>query len=320
MGEVPSKVFSDFRDDFIKLRGQHKFINKLTFPKLQLPPTVDDPGETFRREAQFAIYGGAFISFILKWEAFVQDFLEETFLKLIELITSGLQPPEEAEKLLEHVFKEWHTQQKKSKTPQQLSFQLVLEPDKWKKVLEDYAKKVCKECHVTPVFHGNKGITNCLKKLFMIDVKLAKKMLESRPIKFQCIINGPPSPSDLTLGNADALENVTRLLYGVRCVLAHSKHERTFDSDALSHFPDQSVFLEQMGGSNPASNQFYSFYTRAEAVYKKELDCLQIYYCDIVNLQRFIMQMVIRLHNTVVTLIKDHYGLPVWKMVPDIYG
>ena len=44
-------------------------------------------------------------------------------------------------------------------------------------------------------------------------------------------------------------------------------------------------------------------------------DSLRIYYCDIVNLQRLILAMTARLHNTVVKLIKDQYGLPVWETV-----
>ncbi len=123
------------------------------------------------------------------------------------------------------------------------------------------------------------------------------------------------------MGNSTALETVTRLLYGVRCMLAHSKYEKTFlqPHGALSDFPDQSMFLNQVDGSDPmAAEQFYTFYTRAEAVYEKSPELvLQIYYCDIVNLQRLILQMASRLHNTVVKLIEKHYGgLHVWNTVP----
>ena len=316
-----SKVYSAFRADFIKLRGQHKLINKVTNPNLKLPLTFGTEPE--RKEAQNAIYGGAFIRAFVKWDAFVQDFLEETFLKVIELITSKAQPPKEATKLLEKAFEEWHKEQKKlspPQTPQQLSVQLVLEQDKWKRILEDRAKKACKGC--TPVFHGEKGITKYLERLFLNEVNLAEELLEPGTIKLNCIINKPGVKLDsepfLNIDNPKALETVTRLLYGVRCVLAHSKYAKTFLHGALSDFPDQSVFLKQMVGSDPlAAEQFYTFYTRAESVYKKSPEViLQIYYCDILNLQRFILQMASRLHNTVVKLIEDHYGgLHVWKSV-----
>ena len=318
---VESKVYSAFREDFIKLRGQHKLINKVTNPKLPLPSTFGS--ELDRKEAQYAIYGGAFIRAFVKWDAFVQDFLEETFLKLIEIITSKSQPPKQASKLLEKAFEEWHKEQKKllpPQTAQQLSVQLVLEQDKWKNILDDHAKKACKGC--TPVFHGDKGITKYLERLFLVKVDLAEELLKLGPIKLSCIINKPSvkieSEPFLNVNNPTALETVTRLLYGVRCVLAHSKYEKTFLYGALSDFPDQSVFLKQMDGSDPlAAEQVYTFYTRAEAVYEKSPEfIIQIYYCDIVNLQRFILQMASRLHNTVVKLIEDHYGLQVWNMLP----
>ena len=324
-----SEVYSAFLEEFVKLRGHHKLINTISNPQLQLPSQVSSFSEGERREAQYSVYGAAFISLLAKWEGYVQDFLEEMLRKVVSLICE--KEPSQLNKkqaeLLEKALEEWHKNEHKGQkkpTAQALSRQLIVEQDKWKDILQSYATAAFKGC--SPVFHGDKGIAQTFKQLFLIDVKLTEEMLSQwkplHPMKLACIINGPKPDREpiLDLDNAESLETIAKLIYGVRCVLVHPKNDKTFNYGALSGFPDESNFSKQMGRSDPrATRQFYTFFTRAEAVYKKtaEPNRLQIYYCDIVNLQRYILLVAARFHNTVVKLVEKHYQLHVWQMVQE---
>lgn len=329
--ETGSQVYSAFFEEFVNSRGHHKLINKVTNPKLEIPLLRDLPDKDKRKEAQFAMYGGVFISVLVRWEAFVQDFLEEVFLKVVEKITSEQHPRKQAAKLLEKAFEDLHSNSKQQpKTcAQKFGVKLALDPDAWKMILNDYAKKACKGC--TPVFHGNNSITKYFKQLFLPyadadrGIDLAKEMLSqwnpNHPIQVGCIINtGEKLTKEpiLDIDNQEALMTLTRLIYGVRCVLVHPKSEKTFVHGALEKFPDHSLFSQQMGRSEKlAVNQFYTFFQRAEAAQKAgDTSHLQIFYCDIVNLQRYILAIAARLHNTVVKLVEDEYGIKVWDLLP----
>ena len=320
--DAKSEVYSAFLEEFMKLRGHHKLINTISNPQLQLPQGVSFP-EGDRREAQYSVYGAAFTSILAKWEGFVQDFLEEMLRKIVSFICEKepSQLNEKQAELLEKALEEWHKGQKKP-TAQQLSRELIVDQDKWKDILRSYAAAAFKGC--APVFHGDKGIAKTFKQLFLIDVKFTEEMLNQwkphHPMKLACIINGPKPEKEpiLDMDNAESLETIAKLMYGVRCVLVHPKNDKTFNIGALSDFPDESTFSKQMGRSDPrATRQFYTFFTRAEAVYRKsaESNRLQIYYCDIVNLQRYILLVAARFHNTVVKLVENHYQLRVWQSV-----
>ncbi len=281
-----SKVYSTFHENFLELRGHYVYINDVTNPKKR-SDTKCNVTMAQRTDAQKVIYDGAFIAAFAKWEAFVQDFLEETF-----------------EELCKH------------------QRNLVLSPDDVERVGKTY---------YVPYFGNNvRSISKYFAALFP-DTRtddLAKKLLNSTPIKVKCMIKGEQLSESpfLNIGNPSALKTITQLLHGVRCILAHSKCGRTFSTGVLSEFPSKESFLEQMAGSNPTAadkstaEQFYSLYERADAVNNNttQPNRLNIYYCDVLNLQHFILKLSSRLHNTVVRLIKDHYTVRVWDLVADL--
>ncbi len=168
-----SKVYSTFRADLDTLKTQQCILNTLTNPSNLNPSSSDDIHDA--KQAQYAIYEGAYLRVFLKWEAFVQDFLEEVFQEVCNYLISNLptlNPDDKAfdkgTQLLDKAFDQWQTEGDLS-----LRVQLVLDQEKWKTILKDYAIKACTGC--TPVLSGKRGIGKYLARLFMI------KMVDGSP-------------------------------------------------------------------------------------------------------------------------------------------
>ncbi len=208
--------------------------------------------------AQYSIYSGAYINFFVKWEGFVQDFLDETFRKMVECITSKEHPPQEAAKLLSKAFEQWKPE---SESEQSLSVQLLLNPEKWREILRDFSDNVLQGCMQTP-FRSlgynvhTPDISTYFQNLFDCNVSLAESLLESSNsfrlhyLSFRKIEKDGKFP--LIITEAAALKTLVRLLYGVRCMLAHTNHSKTFGkTGALYDFPKVERFKELMGESNP---------------------------------------------------------------------
>lgn len=376
-----SKVYSSFRADLDTLKTQEYILNSMTNPSRWKTPAD-------AKQAQYAIYEGGYLRVFLKWETFVQDFLEEVFHEVCNYLIftmPSLDPENKAfdkgTKLLDKAFENW---EKEQDIQLSLRVQLVLDQDKWKTILKDYAMKACTGC--TPILHSKRGIAKYLNSLFMHDgytvekkdkkcpklqrtkpdeseldrvhkspkskplsaVKLscdemAEKILQSKvwpgpksdkskiiPICMDCIVNqrisagGDASRYKLKIDTPEALITITRLIYGVRCVLVHSKHDQTFDQSggALYEFPDKEAFFALLGGSNEnAKKQLYSLYERVSSMHanKSRKDGDEILHCDVVNIQRLVCLLASRFHNTIVELIEEHYGLHIWNEVDASY-
>ncbi len=286
----PSKVYSAFLKDFKELRGHYVYVNDVTNPTHELCSKYYVNHEQ-RKDAQKVVYEGEFITAYAKWEAFVQDFLEETREKLEPSLATV-----DVEKVGQRKYSPYfHTNAKRS--------------------INKYFAALFKN-NGEALFENN---------------DLTRQLLDwNSPIKAMCIINneikkvhgnGPDESPFLNIGDPNALESITRLFYGVRCVLAHSKCDRTMSGNGiLSGFPSEEVFKEQLVGSDcMVSEQFYSLYKRADALYRKttSLNHLKLYHCDVMNLQYFILKLASRLHNTVVRLIKEKYQQLCWTLVAD---
>ncbi len=380
-----SKVYHTFRADLDTLKIQQYILNTLTNPSnwISKPSSSEDIHDS-AKQAQYAIYEGAYLRVFLKWEAFVQDFLEEVFQEVCSHLISNLptlnpdgKALDKGTQLLDKAFEQW--QREAALSP---SVQLVLDQEKRKTLLKEYAIKACTGC--TPVLHGKRGIGKYLARLFMVDgspaeklVKekspqrsqrikpdksdldvfsdcpkskpsgeskpvsddVAQKILQSKmwpgpkqdkskiiPILMDCIIDKRIGGDEyqLKIDNREALIAITRLIYGVRCVLVHSKHNQTFEASggALYNFPDKIAFFDLLGGSNEnAKKQFYSLYERVLTMHTNKSRTVgdEILHCDVVNIQRLILLLASRFHNTVVELIEEHYGLHIWDEVESSY-
>ncbi len=204
-----------------------------------------------------------------------------------------------------------------------ISVQLMLSQEKWREILRNFSDNVLQGCK--PLFRSlgcndhTPDISTYFQNLFDCNVSLAESLLKSGPIRFDCIIYESRKKEKFPLiTEAAALKTLARLLYGVRCMLAHTNHSKTFGkTGALYDFPKKERFKELMGDSNPeAVDQFYNLYSRAEAVKVKQAKGVrdgsihpQIFHSDIVNLQRFIIVVAHRFHNTVAELVKNRYKL-----------
>ncbi len=300
-----------------------------------------------RKRARSTINRGAYMNLFLLWESFVQDFFEETFRKLIKQLTDKEQVPIEASEIFEKAKqcevnrRKAENEEKKEKVSENFEDELAneLEKDttKWKQILKDYCEYRISRCTCKPYFPSEEkkksknrvcDISDCFDRLFLCgEGSLMNYSLVNSedPILFDCIVSSDKYEGEkcpLIINSKEALVAITKLLYGFRCVLSHSHSSPTFESGgALYNFPkEEAEFLKLMPDkSKKAAKQFYEMYRSAKKENENEkkkqskIPCFP-WYCEIVNLYRFICVMVHRLKIVVVEVIKEKYKFDVCKV------
>ncbi len=332
-----SKVYSEFCRDFLQLKADHSMVNKMTKPTDGT--TSEKKDVTSEKNAQHAIYGGFYLRAFIKWEAFVQDFLEETYLETINreiyrLVNQGQQPSENGTKLLQNVFKDISLSCPTVQQPRDNTLeQILVDHVKVTKVFRDHIKHKIKGCG--PTLDKIKGYLKTLLDINVDDVDLRNLLLNGSPTEslskknppqfnYHCIIRKKKETDNffVRINDPNGIQILVNLLYGVRCVLSHSNHRKTFEHGIFSEaeFKDKPLFLKKMGKSDlEATEELYSLYTRAKDVYTEKTSTFQIYYSDIVNIQRVITLLVSRFYNTIVRLVQKHYDLCLWEMIDPPY-
>lgn len=332
-----SRAYHDFREEFELLIKYHRIANEISDPKLHLEVS-DHPRYTLEdlRAVQMSNYQDAFIHVMVKWEAFVPELLQEALDRAIKQICDEGYPSlstndyrhllrgkasshYDGEKTLKDT--ERHRQMRiRGGTSLLASDGPEQKPYVWKTSLEDYTEFSLRYC--APVFHGLAGIDEKIRSLF--ETKTISQDMTRSPIRFTCIMDSP-TQSDLPvleIANHNALIDMTRLLYGVRCIVAHGKSEGmltiTQKGGALYKFPTLENFKEELG-NNSSSILVESFYNLFQQAKDKQNGAPHFKMCnsDVVNVQRFILAIASRFQNTIRGIFYEYYGVTIWERVEE---
>ncbi len=309
--------YDDFKERLFEIRKNHSKLNRLTKP------------EVADIEVKTTFIRGAVISVMSVWEAYIQDLLEEVFGIVIGYIEregpaavlkqatlrKKQAPKEIIRKSIEHYM---YLQVDKSNLDNKSKLSLetaacmsmeLLNPDLWKELLETYKKSALdKLLHLTPVFYGSDGIDQKFTSLLSIakDQKLSGVIISQGEVCHTFVCD-PGVSKKLQVDSSDALNDVIRLYYGVRCAFAHGKNRRTFEkSGCLFEFPSRENLTSRIGGEKRICERLYSNVQE----YGSEA---WIQYLHLINLQRFVMILALRLCKAVAQVVSEEFGIPMWK-------
>ena len=197
-----------------------------------------------------------------------------------------------------------------------------VDPVMWEKEQDPLHSKSTPKSSCRPLFSD---ILSYFEKSFLFEgASLLSKFL-AEPICFKCIVidkvykENQTDDFTLIINKEEAYVTITKLLYGFRCMLAHSNGSKTFRS-TLKKFPTEAEFMKLMheDSSSHAIKQFYELYKEANKANKGEISSCYPWFCEVVNLYRFIVVMVHRLHNVVVRVFQTEYDVKFWDELEDL--
>ena len=174
---------------------------------------------------------------------------------------------------------------------------------------------------VTPTFFGSQAIDKLFESLFSKRNKslsatqakpLSDLIIGMGGIQYSFHLNYRASAEQpqLCIRDGKTLNDITRLYYGLRCVYAHGGAKSTLDG-ALKDFPSQSE-LESNLAVRPIAERLCGLYQRIK---DKGRDTY-IHYLTLVNLQRFLMILALRLCRAISCAIHIMFGKSIWGYDP----
>ena len=285
--------------------------------------TLDDTGMEFIR--------GGIVATVVAWERYVLDVFKEAFDIFIQLSL----------KKQANIPNLWHECDIKVAIEKgKKKLKIHEDQDDWKKCLEAHSKNVLECRTVRPIFLGREPGKNepmSIDTLFMqlFSVKSGSKCLSQLLIEigaFNYTIRLNPKDTvsiDLMLNDATdnelesaikALNNISRLYYGLRCTLVHGKNKKTLDG-SLKDFPvDEENF--SLPTTCKASTTIAKHYIRLYMWIKKYGREVWVNYLTLLNITRFYKAAA---HSLMLTLAKFLYdcsttdsreGILIWKFDP----
>ena len=330
-----SRSYEDFSEEFQLLIRHHNIANEISNQQLH---STDHPRYTVDelKAVQMSNYQDAFISVMVKWEAFVPDLLQEAFDKGIKQICEEGYPSlstNDQRSFLRGKASDYYDSEKAKKDDERQKKMSIRggttllaadgpeqKPYVWKTSLEDYTEFSLRYC--TPMFQGIAGIDAKMRALFA--TKTVSQVMTRNPIRFHCILDGP-MPSKLPvieIANPKALVDMTRLLYGIRYILAHGKSEGTLTiterGGALHEFPELEAFRGELGENTSTEliDAFYHLFQRAQEKQNGSIH-FKMSNADVVNVQRFIFTIASRFQNAMQGIFYEYFGVMIWDKVEE---
>ena len=258
--------------------------------------TLDETGMNFIR--------GGIVDVVSVWESYVQDLFKEAFDILIK-IGSGQQPS------LESLSKMWPGcrpvihELLKEKAKTSAGYELLLSADKgtekvWIQLLHTHCEKMLEHTTILPIFSNSdqrskSSIDERFKQLFKTKKEISKLLIGIGG--FQYAVRIPRNTHEFTTVNleptdasyesaVEALCNISRLYYGLRCTFAHGKHEKTLQG-ALKDFPESIDDFPLPRAPTMKTNDIKDYYIRLYMWIKKYGKTAWVNYLSFLNITRF---------------------------------
>lgn len=285
--------------------------------------TLNDTGMEFIR--------GGIVATVVAWEKYVQDVFKEAFDIIIQ-VSSNKQ---------ENIENLWHKCDVKAAIEKgRKRLKNREDQEDWKKCLEAHSKNVLECRTVLPIFLGREPeknepmtIDTLFMQLFQVERGsncISQLLIEIGAFNYTIRLNPKDRVSiDLRLNDATgnelesaikALNNISRLYYGLRCTLVHGNNKKTLDG-SLKDFPvDEENF--SLPTTCKDSTTIAKHYIRLYMWIKKYGREVWVNYLTLLNITRFYKAAA---HSLMLTLAKFLYdcsttdsreGILIWKFDP----
>lgn len=276
--------------------------------------TLNDTGMEFIR--------GGIVATVVAWERYVQDVFKEAFDIMIQK-QENIWDNCDIEAAIEKGRKKLKTRE---------------DQEDRKKCLEAHSKNVLECRTVLPIFLGREPGKNepmTIDTLFMqlFQVKrgskcISKLLIEVGTFNYTIRLN-PMKSIDLRLKDATgnelesaikALNNISRLYYGLRCTLVHGKNKRTLDG-CLKDFPEAEENFSLPTTCTDSTN-FANYYIRLYKWIENYGREVWVNYLTLLNITRFYKTAAYSLMLTLAKFLYDcsktdsTEGILIWKFDP----
>lgn len=276
-------------------------------------------------ECDTEFYRGAVIRVMAIWEAYVYDVLSEGFDVLLKVGVDTWKKTQTAvQNALRRRLKVAGT---KDKPWEVIAYNAITEKDALQTLLREHRQHALK--NTTPVFGPlSKGTSIDASFLRLFDppskdsdaAEGARKKSES---KSDCIPGITDQNFEYHTGDVSGskkvhfddpkgLHNVSKLYYGLRCVLCHGDPSSTLDEGVLQGFPDgDSLFITK---GDDAKGEVEKGIMRLYEDIKKDKRETTVDYITVLNMLQFVEASARLLRKGVVTWIKEHTKTttPIW--------
>ena len=255
---------------------------------------------------------GAVTAVLSTCECYVVDILTESFDILIQFSANGDSSGSESsvsgggnvaelkklrkrwpqcQKVIQESIKRRST--KRNKPLEVVAFDLLVESNPYINLLGEHRQMVLRG--LSPILLGDGGIEEAFCKLFSISMKH-----KDRNSKFSLINNMlslltglqytymcyDGREINIRFVNGGTINDVLRLYYGARCIIAHGKPTKTMTEGSLRNFPTVDNLEEGLGNRRVAVE-----YRRLYERLKNEGRCIKLAYQELIGMYRFFFRL-----------------------------
>ena len=251
-------------------------------------------------ETGMAFVRGGVVAVVATWENYVQDLFKEAFEILIEVGSGQQENLEDLSKIWPDCRKVIQSEYKRrvaaKKHEEVEAYELLFLEDKtkkkvWMQLLHTHCQNVLGKT-IVPIFsHRDRAydsVDRLFHELFKDESKekncsLSQLIIESGDFKFDIIIPHCSITLNDDKSSLDALHNISRLYYGLRCALVHGNQDITIQG-VLQNFPDTE---DRFPLPDRHSEYVKSYYTGLYLWIKDYGRNIWLHYRDFVNITRF---------------------------------
>ena len=272
---------------------------------------------------------GAMINAIAHWEEYIVELLKEGFSIFVEVASGS--PPNlyTLKKKLpscDTILRKELRQSCQDKPADEMMYNLLwsVNPPRelrakaapWVEYFDSYCQTTISGTQLLPVFSSTaaNSIDALFNKLFHVTAgggtSLSEQLLQIGRFRFKLRLN-QDEEIDVQIHSTNALKNISRLYYALRCVFAHGHNQKTM-TGALKDFPRNVAEFEL--GNDKAAKYFLGLYRRMER-YGRDTS---ISYLTFINMVEFLKRAAFFLMRALAKWIYDSTNSCVWSYKPHV--
>ena len=217
---------------------------------------------------------GALINTMAIWETYILHLLEEGFKSFIEVGSGDPPSLNSLEKYFPAcmaILKKELKSEYQGIPPEEVGLKLLTSVNSqngstpWAHLFTAFCRNTTSRSQLVPVFSsggGSNSIDLLFSKIFQTsgDFSLSEKLLEIGAFRFKIQLN-KEEETEVQIDSVEALCNISRLYYALRCIFAHGQNQKTLQS-ALKDFPQS---IEEFNlGNEKAAKYYLGLYRRIE--------------------------------------------------------
>ena len=316
MGTPPSEcvAYNDFRDLLVQIRSQYTHLNPGDGKLFKHVSRTSNPFDKELDDTGMEFVRGGIVAIMSAWESYVHDLFEEAFAVVTD-VSSRYRCDESSlarlqdrwpacRTIIENEIKQQAAQKCKDHV-EVLTYELLQEGDQqsgsrkktWKIMMDAHCDRVLHGKTLLPIFscrgigrENTMSMDELFRQLFKVERQeksLSDILIEIGVFSFEIMMPGtrrvslkPAQSSDRSA--VEALCNISRLYYGLRCAFVHGKHRKTLEG-ALKDFPDNPDSFPLPTQNDEIKTYYVNLYKRIKEHGRKA----DVSYLTFINLSRF---------------------------------